>query len=118
MGVKTRHSTINHEDNSVVNSTTKVKGKIVKFDFSAGHFYGSYTERTEIPEFVYGPYDSTSEPNKKIGFNILCGRTIDYYSIPIELKPYAQNIIKIESKQLNGDIFNLLSSFILLLQKL
>ena len=85
----------------VTNSTNKVKGKIVKYGYEINNFYGSYTERSEIPEFVYGPYDSNSEPNKRIGFKILCGSSISYESIPLELKPYAQNIIKIESQQLS-----------------
>ncbi len=87
----------------VTNSTTKGKGKIVKYGYEINNFYGSYTERTEIPEFVYGPYDSASEPNKSIEFDILCGSSIYYDSIPVpvELKPYAQNIIKIQSYKLN-----------------
>ena len=85
----------------VSNSTTKVKGKIVKYEFPTNSVYGSYTERTEIPEFVYGPYNSPSDDSKRTGFSILCGSSISYDSIPLELKPYAQNIIKIESRHLN-----------------
>ena len=86
----------------VTNSTTKVKGKIIKFEFPTNNVYGSYVVRAIIPETVYGPYDSTSEPNKRIGFDILCGNILDLNSIPVELKPYAQNIIKIESRHLNN----------------
>ena len=85
----------------VTNSTTKVKGKIVKYEFPTNSVYGSYTERTEIPEFVYGPYNSPTDDTKRTGFSILCGGSINYESIPVELKPYAQNIIKIESRYLN-----------------
>ena len=84
-------------------SKTTLKGKLIDYKYPTNSAYGDYIARIEIPETSVGPYTTKIDDYKK-GFNSVCNSM--YNDIPISLKPYAQNVLKIESNYLNEKYLN------------
>ncbi len=89
----------------VSNSSTTFKGKFIQYNYPTNSAYGDYITKKEVPESLIGPYE-IKEVDYKKGFEAKCDSSAKYHDIPIALKPYAQNIIFIESRHLNEKSLN------------